>query len=508
MALNNVNFNTGQGGLGRPLPGQDYISGLIFYGSVLPSGFTTSNRVKQIFATADAVAAGIKSDNSDEIQAIGTLLITAAGALNDTISVFVTEIGGKVVLLATYKKTAGETSPTDVATAIELLINARKIITGYSATITSATISISARIGLGVSLNQGTPLTAACNTGATLAGTITQFSGGVASLFAPWNYHISEYFRMQPQGNLYVGIFAAPSSDFVAEIAAVQNYSNGTVRQVAIYSQANFAGGNVQAISDACKAMELAYMPLTAIYAADISSVTDISTLADESVLTANLCMTNISQDGAALGSRLFIATGKTISNVGALLGTVALSKVSYSIAWVAQFNISNGIENDVPAFGNGVLLRSSSISANVLAQLQDRCYTFLRKFVGQAGSYWNENRMAIASTSDYAYMTDNRTMQKAKRVLYAALVPALNSPVTLNSDGTLADESVSYFTTLSEVPLVQMIRDGELSGMSVVINTTQNILSTGLLYITVHLLEVATARNIIVNIGYVVKIT
>lgn len=508
MALNNVNFNTGQGGLGRPLPGQDYISGLILYGSVLPSGFTASNRIKQIFAITDAVSAGIKSDNSDEIQSIGTLLITVAGSLNDTITALVTEASGKVVTLGSYIKTAGQITATDVATALELSINSRTIITGYSASISSATISIKARIGLGISLNQGTPLSVIYNTSATLAATITQFSGGVASLFAPWNYHISEYFRMQPQGNLYVGIFAAPSIDFIAEITAIQNYSNGTIRQVAIYSQANFAGGNVQAISDACKTMETAYMPLISVYAADISSVTDISTLADESLLTANLCTPCISQDGAALGSRLFTATGKTISNIGALLGTIARAKVSYSIAWVAQFNISNGIENDVPAFGNGVLLRSPSITSNLLAQLQDKCYIFLRKFVGQAGSYWNENRTAIVSSSDYAFIADNRTVQKAKRVLYTALVPALNSPVALNADGTLADESVAYFTTLSEAPLVQMIRDGELSGQSVIIDTMQNILLTGVLYVTVHLLEIATARNIIVNIGYVVKIT
>jgi hypothetical protein len=41
MALNNVSFVLGQGGLGRPLPGQDYISGLTFYGSTLPSGWSS-----------------------------------------------------------------------------------------------------------------------------------------------------------------------------------------------------------------------------------------------------------------------------------------------------------------------------------------------------------------------------------------------------------------------------------------------------------------------------------
>jgi len=34
MSLPNITFIKGQGGLGRPLPGQDYISGLLFYTAI------------------------------------------------------------------------------------------------------------------------------------------------------------------------------------------------------------------------------------------------------------------------------------------------------------------------------------------------------------------------------------------------------------------------------------------------------------------------------------------
>ena len=54
MSLNNINFIKGKGGLGRPLAGKDYISGLLFYTASLPSGFSTYNRMKMVFSVTYA----------------------------------------------------------------------------------------------------------------------------------------------------------------------------------------------------------------------------------------------------------------------------------------------------------------------------------------------------------------------------------------------------------------------------------------------------------------------
>lgn len=97
--------------------------------------------------------------------------------------------------------------------------------------------------------------------------------------------------------------------------------------------------------------------------------------------------------------------------------------------------------------------------------------------------------------------------MQKATRGIYAGVLPSLNSPITLNSDGTLTNEAAAYFRGLAEAPLNQMVRDGELSGFAVSVNTTQNVLSTGILVINVTLVQIATGRNIQINIGYNVTI-
>jgi hypothetical protein len=504
MALNNVNFVLGQGGLGRPLPGSDYISGLLLYSAALPSGFSASNRILKFFSVQDAVNAGIKSDFSDETKATGSWTSTVIGTNGDTVTLNVTELNAVVVPLGTYKKTATETTTTLVAAAVAAAINAGTNTHGYTALAAAAVVTITARKGLGIFLNTGSPITAVYSAGATLLGTIVQFTGGIASLQAVWNYHITEYFRLRPQGQLFVGIFPIATYTFT-EITTMQNFALGTIRQIGVFKDpaSVFASGDITLIHGVCASLVAAHKEIIALYAADISATPDVSTMTDLSTLTANYCSAVISQDGAGLGSKLFAAYGKSITTLGALLGAIATAKVSQSIAWVANFNISNGTECDTIAFANGVLFSNVSVTDSLLTTMQNMRYIFLRKFTSPAGSYFNENSTSIATTSDYAYIADNRTIQKATRGIYGNVVLALNSPITLNSDGTLANESIAYLQGLAENPLIQMKRDGELSGATVTISATQNILSTGILTINVSLLQIATGRNIVVNIGY-----
>lgn len=507
MALNNITFNLGQGGLGRPLTGEDHISGLLFYGGTLPSGFSSSNRVKEFFSVADAEAAGI-IPNTDETRAAGSYQVTTAGTNGDTVQLKVAEPNSVVVDLGTYTKVSGDANATAVATAIAAMINAGTVNHGYTATSSTDTVTITARPGLGVYLNSGSPITATYSNGATLAGTITQFTGGVASKFSVWHYHISEFFRLQPQGVLWVGVFAVPSPYTFVEITTMQNVANGKIRQIGVFKDsAAFSTGDITAIHNVCVANVAAHKEIIALYAADLHSTSDISTLSDLSSLTANLCSAVISQDGGALGDYLYQTTGKSVTTLGATLGAVAKAKVSESIAWVGKFNISNGTECDTLAFANGVKFSNSSVTDNLLSALQAKRYIFLRKFVGVSGSFFNENSTAIVVTSDYAYIADNRTIQKATRNIYTNLVPALNSPIILNADGTLSDEAIAYFGGLAEAPLTQMVRDAELSGFAVAVDAVQNVGSTGILKISVNLVEVATGRNITVNIGYKVSV-
>jgi hypothetical protein len=91
---------------------------------------------------------------------------------------------------------------------------------------------------------------------------------------------------------------------------------------------------------------------------------------------------------------------------------------------------------------------------------------------------------------------------------MYTSLIPALNAPIVLNADGTLTDFSVEYFRTLAEKNLIQMRRDQEIStDPDIEIDTTQDVLQTGLLIISADIQPVGVARNIRVNLGFNVSI-
>lgn len=506
MALNNINFILGQGGLGRPLTGLDHVSGLIYYSATLPSGFTSSNRIKQMFSVADAETAGILGDYNDATAATGTYLVTTLGGVTDSIKITVAEPFSAITTLCNYTKVAGDTTIALMGASIAAAINSGTLSHGYTASFTTATLTITAPKKFGIFLNSGTPIVVTIT--GTIAGTLTQFTGGVCSKQAIWHYHIAEYFRLQPQGNLYVGFFAIPSPYTFTEITTMQNFSGGNIRQIGIYKDASaFASGDLTTIDAVNKALVAGHKEIIAIYGADISGTADVSTLTDLSTLTANTVSAVIGQDGAGLGAFLYLTYGKSITILGATLGAIALAKVNESIAWIQKFNISNGFECDTLAFGNGVLFTAATVTDSYLSTLQNMRYIFLRKFVGIAGSYFNENPTAITSSSNYAFIADNRTIQKATRGVYAGLLPALNSPIVLNSDGTLTDQSAAYFVGLAEVNLIQMVRNTELSAQKVVINPTQNVLSTGILVVSISLVPTGTARNITVNIGFNVSI-
>ena len=534
MALNDVSFQLGQGGLGRPLPGEDYISGIIFYNTAYmtsgalplasgPSGFVgTGKYIQQVFQVSDAEALGIVNDYSDETKATAALTITAVGSVGNITTISVAEpspSGGKTfVVLCNYTQTSTDSSTT-MAQGITTAINNGTLTHGYVAAYLTAdsgaegVVTITARQGLGSYLNsQALQISSSATAITTSPGSVT-FSGGLSSKLAIYHYHISEYFRIinevSGQGSLYVGFFPSPNqSGSWAEVATMQNFADGNLRQLAVYNdQATFSTSAVSGLQIAETALDNLHMPLSILYTANFVGLSGLSSLTDLSTLNSSKVSVVIGQDGAAQGWSLFQANAATtsITCLGATLGAVSAAAVSEDIAWVGKFNLSDGTELDTAAFADGTLYRS--IANSELTQIDNQRYIFLRKFIGQTGTYFNDSHCAILQNSDYAYIENNRTIDKAKRGMYVSLLPALNSPLALNSDGTLADTTISYLETLGEQPLQQMQRDGDLSNFQVTIDATQNVLSTNIVKVNALLQPMGVARNIQVTIGFTTSI-
>lgn len=514
MALNDVRVNKGQGGLGRKLPGTDYVSGLLFYsGATLPIGFTSTDRIKTIFSVADAVTLGVTNTSLGETASTGTYLVTTKFTVGDNFKltcatidsanpIQATATAGTITLCNYTGVTADAVSTTTSATAIASAINALTYLTGFTATSATATVTITAPTGQGIFLNSGTPYVKT-ETGA-IAGTLTQnVVAGIASDIDILYYHISEFFRMQPQGKLFVGIYALADIGTWAAITSMQNFAVGEIKQLGIYQKNTaFATSQLNGIQSVCSALEVLHKPIWNVqYAAEISGTADLTSMSTNlKALSDPQVSATIGQDGAAQGFKLFKATGKSISNVGEILGSIALAKVSESIAWLAKFQVGT-TELDTIAFSNGQLY--SALSDGAITNLDTLGFCILRKVIGLSGTFHNRPWTAVLPTSDYNEVHPNRTIFKAIANTRATLLPETGRPIFVNANGTLTEDTIGYFKGLVKQGLDSMVRNTELSNYVVIIDPAQDVLGTGELVVTVQLLPVGTANMIVVNIGF-----
>jgi hypothetical protein len=60
---------------------------------------------------------------------------------------------------------------------------------------------------------------------------------GVASWIDTLYYHISEYFRIQPKGELYVGLYEEEVTYTFAAITLMQNFAQGAIKQISVFER-------------------------------------------------------------------------------------------------------------------------------------------------------------------------------------------------------------------------------------------------------------------------------
>lgn len=510
MALPNVKIVQSTSGLGRALPGSDYISGHIHYyasGATLPSGFSSSDRIKKIFSVADAENLGITNGHLGETKAVAKVVVGGTPAAGDTIAITYTGIDGAETILSTYTLTSADaTSTTTAATAIKNAINAAN--NGFTATSSTTSVLITTKGGEGIFPNSGTPYASTVSGGMTATWTQPTGSGstvlGVASWIDTLYYHISEYFRIQPKGQLYVGLYEEESTTYTfSDITTMQNFAQGDIRQLSVFEKnVAFSAAQCAALQAIATANEAVYKPIQLILNAEISATASVASLATLATQTAPNVSVCIAQDGANDGYHIYKATGKSVGAIGAMLGAISLAKVNESIGWVAKFNMALGSELDTIAFSNGQLY--TALAESQFDSLNDYAYIFLRKFVGISGSYWSDSKTTVTSTSDYATIENNRVYQKISRNVRANMLPAVSGPIYVQADGTLTPGTIKYFETLANNPIVQMEADGEISAHKVIINPSQDVLATSTIELTLQNVPVGVARTIKINVGYV----
>ena len=330
----------------------------------------------------------------------------------------------------------------------------------------------------------------------------------LATNLAHSHYQISEVFRLNPKAELYVYLYDSAATTAAVYLQPVIEFpENGEIRNASIFKDAAIAGADITDIQSVVTAMRLVHRPFSAIVGfSAYGAANDWSTAIDLRALEADGVGVVIGGSGSGLGLTL-ASTDNNIPAIGAVLGATSKAGVHESIAYVAKFNFSNGVELEKTVIGDKSNLVNDQTEV-LLSALTAKGYIFFRKHMGITGSYINDSSNADLITSDYAYGESTRTIDKAIRGVRTFLLPQLSSPVYLNENGTMREDTVANFRALALRSLDQMQQAGEISARDVTIDPTQAVLSTSKLVIGVKIVPVGVARNIEVNIAFALKVS
>lgn len=245
-------------------------------------------------------------------------------------------------------------------------------------------------------------------------------------------------------------------------------------------------------------------MPLSIIYSpkvADVSSAVDVSATGRRNVSVI------IGQDGDGLGATLFVDAANTtvksaVGIMGIVLGMVSKASVHESIGWVQKFPA--GITT--PGFVDGTLLKN--LDKATVESLDTKRFLFLVTYGGFGDSYMNDSHTLDVATSDYAFIENERTMDKAVRGIRSYLLPYLSSPIYVDAkSGKMRANTVANLKNVANQALRQMEKAGEISGYVVDIDPEQVVLTTQTVEFVVRKVDVGVMRRIKINIGNTTQI-
>lgn len=199
--------------------------------------------------------------------------------------------------------------------------------------------------------------------------------------------------------------------------------------------------------------------------------------------------------------SKAFSILDAKYAALGTALGVISAAPVNVNIAWVREFNLMGGNLADWCISG----AQSSAVSQTLQNSLDEKGFIFFKFHAGLPGIYFNDSHTGAEITSDYAYIENVRTMNKAVRIIRKTMLPNVNAPVLIDPvTGKLPLPVVSsYQEQVNKAVKESMLNSSEISGFNYFIDPNQNILSTSELNSEFDLIPTGTARTIRVSVQF-----
>lgn len=211
----------------------------------------------------------------------------------------------------------------------------------------------------------------------------------------------------------------------------------------------------------------------------------------------------------------------ETYNRVGVLIGDTVKSSEGAAVGVMAGRLASIPVQRNIGRVKDGALKpiamyigdKPVEENASAVSDLYDAGYITPRKYVGKAGYFFTDDRLACEQTDDYAHIAARRTIDKAYRIAYAALLELMMDELAVNEDGTLQHGIIMAWQQMMENAVNRtMTAVGELSadadgaGCKAYIDPKQNVLSTSKIVLVLKVRPFGYARYIDVKLGFQVE--
>ena len=208
-------------------------------------------------------------------------------------------------------------------------------------------------------------------------------------------------------------------------------------------------------------------------------------------------------------------------NRVGVLIGDTVKASEGAAVGLMAGRLATLPVQRNIARVKNGALKPIAMFlgekpvdeNASAVSDLYDASYITPRKYVGKAGYFFTDDRLACEQTDDYAHITARRTIDKAYRIAYTALLDLMMDELAVNDDGTLRHGIIMAWQQMMENAVNRaMTAAGELSadengaGCKAYIDPKQNVLSTSKIELVLKVRPFGYARYVDVKLGFQVE--
>jgi hypothetical protein len=335
------------------------------------------------------------------------------------------------------------------------------------------------------------------------------------------HYHIDEFFRIAPDGTLYVVLADGSFTDAMLQ-TIIKDNSDIKGIGIARNDDAELAdfSAYVGGYQNLVNTLKTEHYPIDFVLVEgnEFDNAVAPATYADMRTEDAGNVSVIAVQDPAI---RALKAEYAGHAAIGTALGSLSVRSVNEQIGSV---NINNKPsyakgQSTYPltntgrgrwlsaVMQNGVAV--STLSRSEKSVLTTKGYIFAGGYAGLAGMFFSSSPTCAMASSDYAYIENNRVWNKAARLLRAALLPRVKGNLLKEVDtGNIRATEVKELEQIGKSALEGMEASGEISGSGVFIDPAQNPQEDTPLVVKAQVVANGIIYDISVDLGLTNSIT